>query len=509
MANLSHRLVQRSLPPRKVRSEEKLFSRAVKFADVVLVAAGIISLLLLLYVFYIYTWTGDRRFTNSSAGIFYYVVPAGLAMLFFAGLGFKRGSKINFAILCVSVFASVYVGEFFLRIANSAVSGTGKPIMVNLRGSQDKEKRAAKLRKDFNVSIDIRSGREVVDDLRQQGVDAVPIMSPRTITVHGKKVIPLGAISDKVTVLCNENGSWVIYEADERGFNNPKGIWHSGHIEIAAVGDSFTQGYCVPPDKNFVSLIRGLHPATLNLGMAGNGPLLNLAVLSEFLPLFTPRMVFWFYFENDLIDLQAESKDNLLMRYLKVGFDQGLVAQQREIDQALITDIEREKAVESARRARKETNSFDIGEFLKFTKLSAVRTTLGIVTGRSREELDAASRGPILELFRDILSQAKNRVSAWGGTLYFVYLPGNDRYIEPAREQRPRVLDVVKALGIPVIDIVPVFQAQGDPLAVFPFRGPGHYNEKGHRLVAEEVLKTLPIPANQTARAVLLNRGSE
>jgi hypothetical protein len=34
--------------------------------------------------------------------------------------------------------------------------------------------------------------------------------------------------------------------------------------------------------------------------------------------------------------------------------------------------------------------------------------------------------------------------------------------------------------------------AQGDPLSLFPFRRPGHYNAAGHRIVAEVVLEALP-----------------
>jgi len=61
----------------------------------------------------------------------------------------------------------------------------------------------------------------------------------------------------------------------------------------------------------------------------------------------------------------------------------------------------------------------------------------------------------------------------------------------PAAKQRDAVLELVKSLGIPVIDIHPVFQAQNDPLAMFPFREPGHYTETGHLLVAEEVMRAI------------------
>ena len=99
-----------------------------------------------------------------------------------------------------------------------------------------------------------------------------------------------------------------------------------------------------------------------------------------------------------------------------------------------------------------------------------------------------------MDLFREVLSQAQARVTGWGGKLHFVYLPGFATYAnypDIGHKLRPRVIDVVNSLKIPVIDIDPVFRAEGDPLSLFPFREPGHYTEPGHRLVAQEVLKTI------------------
>ena len=36
-----------------------------------------------------------------------------------------------------------------------------------------------------------------------------------------------------------------------------------------------------------------------------------------------------------------------------------------------------------------------------------------------------------------------------------------------------------------------VFQKIKDPLDLFPFKSAGHYNEKGYRLIAEEIFKKL------------------
>jgi len=378
--------------------------------------------------------------------------------------------------------------------------------------SEQKREEAAKLAKRLGIEIDPRDGLEVVDDFRKRGIDAVPIVTASNdlfvsqpdgniksaINIHETEVIPFGGISNKVTVLCNENGYYVTYESDEHGFRNLMGMWESSRIDIAALGDSFAQGYCVPSDKSFVDLIRQRYPATLNLGMAGDGPLLMLATLKEYLPLFKPKVVLWFYFEgNDLTDLQNEKKSGILMRYLKGDFNQGLLARQNDIDQALIDYIDRETAEAKNKKAKEQNSDVnDVYDLLGFVKLAALRGRLGLIYGNTVKEAELLSdvQGPNVDLFREILSQAKASVSAWGGTLYFVYLPGWDRYTRDpgsATKQRTKVLTLASALGIPIIDVQPAFQAQIDPLSLFPFRGPGHYNEAGHRLVAEEVLKTI------------------
>ena len=91
------------------------------------------------------------------------------------------------------------------------------------------------------------------------------------------------------------------------------GIWKSNKLDIAIVGDSFTHGYCVPTNTQFVSLIRKQYPSTLNLGMGGNGPLVELATLREFLPPFKPKIVLWVYFEgNDYSELHEEGNSRVL-----------------------------------------------------------------------------------------------------------------------------------------------------------------------------------------------------
>jgi hypothetical protein len=89
------------------------------------------------------------------------------------------------------------------------------------------------------------------------------------------------------------------------------------------------------------------------------------------------------------------------------------------------------------------------------------------------------------------MANAKDLVASWGGRLYFVYLPAWDRYVGEGNPDRDAVLQMADRVGLSVIDIHQSFMKQEDPVSLFPFRLASHYNETGHRLVADAVLHAL------------------
>ena len=103
------------------------------------------------------------------------------------------------------------------------------------------------------------------------------------------------------------------------------------------------------------------------------------------------------------------------------------------------------------------------------------------------------SSEPDLIVFKKILEKSKKLVSGWGGKLYFIYLPYFDRYSTSNEHPfRNNVLNAATELGIPIIDMhKEVFESHPDPLSLFPFRMPSHYNAKGFRLLAEAINKRL------------------
>jgi hypothetical protein len=501
-------------------------SRVAKFADWIIGGAIVLCITTLLYYVYYYSWTHQRYFTSPVGPVLYYILPTVLAGLLLVSWRLEPSSRINLSLLLVSIAVSIYVVELLLAFSSFL-------LFRETTVKKAETAKTAKIAKEFGVDFDTRSKLEVIVDLAKQNIYAVPNISPlmllkkqadgtrkSELTINGTEILPLGGIANRTTVFCNENGEYVTFESDEHGFHNPKGMWGARHIDIAAIGDSFTEGFCVPSEKNFVALIRKRDLVTLNLGKSGDGPLAELATLEEYLPSIKPRVVLWFYFEgNDLGDLKTEEASPLLMSYLRDNFTQGLLNQQISIDQALTVYVEMRKdagtlnGLETYRGAATSLRT----ELEASAKLAHLRLRLGLNYGSSREDQEVE---PDLDLFGKIMSRAKALIGTWGGTLYFVDLPAWEYYINlgasnleagnlEARNEvannelksthdlvlrtRDLVPALVRTLGIPVIDIHPAFEVHSDPLALFVFRQRRHYTKESNRLVAEEILRSISL----------------
>jgi hypothetical protein len=365
---------------------------------------------------------------------------------------------------------------------------------------------------------DARSRIQVVEELRARGVDAVSRSIPAALlerapdgTYHsrlaregGRELLPLGGIARKTVVLCNELGDYAIYESDEQGYRNPTGLWDRAPVELVLIGDSFTIGECVPPGANLGDLIRAHHPLTINLGMGGDGPLLELATLTEYGPALRPQRVLWFYFENDLwwFDLGINKRAPLLLRYLEPGFRQGLLELQPEIDARLseLWAAGHFDPVKNPLELMDEIRGRGVGRAWRFARLAKLRETVGRL--RHPPDSPADREAPDLALFESILTLARDRTASWGGTLDFVYLPGvwnfDDGIGWRPRDDRVRtsVLEIAKKLGLTVIDAQPAMARHEDPRSLYSFRGSGvlgtpHLNPSGYAFVTRLVLDRL------------------
>jgi len=442
----------------------------------------------------------------------HYLNLLGVAVGLAVGLRLSASHRINLALCLLSTIIALYSAEVLLAYSSSVLNHPSATVWLDF--PQDANARVAAERvnreKQANKKFDTRSRLEVVHEFRAHGIMVYPDVFPTVLFAPGPgtsirsiftsdrgEVLPLSGPANTTTVFCNESGEYLVYESDEHGFHNPRGIWQKGSADIVALGDSYAHGVCVSSEHSFVGVIRSQYPATINLGINGDGPLAMLATLKEYGLSLKPKVVLWFYYEgNDLRDLDTREKNSpLLMNYLKPSFSQGLLEHQSEIDQMLKSYLETAMASVTSQAS-----------FESIMKIQHLRQAVYDLYSRrpsqqglSAELIDhftlmgSPATSDDLMLFQRTLAEAQRSVSPWGGKVVVVYLPTWERYRIPelASQDRDRILTMAKELGMPVLDLHPAVSAHPDPLSLFPFRRYAHYNEEGHKLVGEEVVKQL------------------
>lgn len=379
--------------------------------------------------------------------------------------------------------------------------------------------------------FDARSRFEVLRDLRKTDPTAQSFVFPRGVLTRtidarragnaylehtvreddwgvvagGERLLPLGGVSMRQTVFCNESGSWVVYDSDERGYNNPRGLWGAGPLDLVLLGDSFSQGDCVPPGRDIASHLREAYPSALTLGMCSNGPLIEYANLKEHVVERRPKIVLWQYYSNDWSDLDIEAQSPLLRRYLDDdAFRQGLAAKQTAIDRALDAYLDEGDLLAPRFPGALES----IGLTRATTPLVLQDLIMGErnVTGSAIARLDFLTdslSGRFFEtnylhappnegLFRRVLEKARDTVAAWGGAMYFVYTPDLHFVASRGKRQNARraeVLRTVADLKIPLIDVHAAFEQLPKP--DLRYYDDSHVDEEGYAKMAEIILAAL------------------
>jgi hypothetical protein len=324
------------------------------------------------------------------------------------------------------------------------------------------------------------------------------------ILVDGAQTLPLGGVSNRPTVFCNEGGYWAVYDADEHGYNNPKGIWGSAPLDLVILGDSYSQGACVPPAKITAAHVRRRYPKTLTLGMCANGPLMEYANFKEHVVDLRPKIVLWVYYDNDLSDMAVEQNSELLLRYVDDDtFRQGLRSRQAAVDAALDVYLDNvgkkasawPSALATVGLTRQSTPLF-LQDVVMREQHSSVTSFLRLdwftnsITARFFDRTFFADK-PNWELFRKVLTKARTAVESWGGRAYFVYLP-DVFYLRPGmlEPNRQGVLESAKLAGMRLIDVHERFLELPKPDGYRPHYE-AHFTEEGFELVARFILEAL------------------
>jgi hypothetical protein len=421
---------------------------------------------------------------HPSSAIVRFVAPLIVAGLMGIALWLPLDSRLVIANVISAAVLSLYLGEFYIA------------------WKLDHTQQAAAAR--VGSAFDPRTKLSVVRDLKTAGINAYPIIRGRNLLTEdgkghlqpllsagGAPLLPLTATPRTTVVACNETGQWLVYETDRHGFNNPDAIWDGPAPEIAMIGDSFTHGSCVPREQNMASILQRRFGPTLNLGVGGDGPLLELAALTEYAEPMRPKIVLWVFCEgNDLNeDLPFELKAPILHSYLDdPHFRQDLIHKDSIISTLLRSYLDR-NLLEAMDRVDDPMENFE-----RYVSLDRVRSAVGlgpILIGYNFGDL-----GQELAVFDQVLVSARDRVSGWGGKLYLVYLADSDRYLSRfgvgtvRRTIYQSVQDTARRLDIPMIDLASAFARHAAPETLFAYPG-SHYNPAGYALAAQTIAAAL------------------
>jgi hypothetical protein len=391
----------------------------------------------------------------------YYVFPVLFFSFISIGISFiKKPIQTVTLVYMGAIIFAIYAAEIYLQY--TAIDYTS-----NIT-------RAAK---EHNYSYDERNKEEIVSDL-SRNTKAYPFFS---MSWEYKDLLPLGNIPNVLMVYCNELGQYMKFVTDRHGFNNPNAIWNEEGVGIVALGDSFTQGACMPENNGFVNMIRNEYSSIINLAIGGNNPQTNLAAMIEYALPKRPKYILWFHSaRNDLSGMTKHKGHQMYNKYIYEDFLQNLIQRENEVEGEMLKFYEENKH----RIFNVTKKSIYERIILKHVlKLYYLRANLG----QSRN-LDSEFD---VRLFHDIMKKAKETAKAANSKLIFVNIPTlGQAFITDSDPNYRKTYDTIHALGIEWLDISPAIISSEDPSGLYGWRNRGgHFSYKGNRLVADIILE--------------------
>jgi len=339
----------------------------------------------------------------------------------------------------------------------------------------------------LGIPFDRRYKSQVVDAMRAQGVAAYPgiardwLWQPYIKQRVGSAFYPLSQVANSQIVDCNESGKFLVYPSDDYGFNNPTGLYDAGRIDIAAVGSSFTLGFCVPPGRSFMALLRERYPRTLNFGIAGSHVPTIYASLREYVEPLHPPIVLWAMYPNAIETYELD--DPIVRAYTQPGFSQHLLERRTELDRFL-RDVMTPMQWELDRRSALIIADAERQRWRQIPRLPMLRDKLvPMVKSVITKPPPLADYSASLEL----IAQAKQMVEGWGGHLVIVLIPVFDEVVHDRvspSQNNARLLSLLEPLHLHVINGIPYFRQQPDPTMLYTMGMSNHFSVEGHRLFA-------------------------
>jgi len=398
-----------------------------------------------------------------------------------------RSLSGQMALLCGSLLFSLLAIDVYCYRSGLAQDGQQKKFTDMARNGHKK--------------IDLRRPEEAQMDLWRRGENIFPYYPPLYFLGEPdlvSKYLPGPPETD--LIYCNENGYYMRFRTDRRGFNNPVDIDPGQGLDAAFLGDSFTFGACVDQGKNFVDRFREHVPRTLNFGIPASGPLFQYVIFREFVEEFRPKTVVWNFISNDFDDLKNEMQSGALVKYLsdprlkQVHWDSARAAKLRDdyrkrflkTNQARLNELNEGLFMKTLRlfhlRAFVENVRLNHAKIRPFAALPDFFTLGATADAASPKSppTPAVIDPSLVQTYRWILADVAERIKASHGQLYIYF---DDYYA--ASDAFP-VRAIAGELGIPIIDISQDVLRELNSKGIPIFR-PGHYSESGYAFVGDRL----------------------
>lgn len=260
----------------------------------------------------------------------------------------------------------------------------------------------------------------------------------------------------------------------ERSWNKPKNVYR-----ILALGDSFTYGYARELADTYVKQLETLLNTdtrkvdVINAGVTHYNLYQSLTYLKNKGVRYQPDLVVYFFYMDDVSGPHSQEEMNMVYQEL----------------------LRKEKAT------RSDTNCYNIYfiNFIKNTKVlldARLRPFIGAQWLRSiekrREHLDMYirfwSEKHHLEPFKAHMHELKNAVEKINARLWVVLIPDAVQINNPSAQKINKTLrNICSDIGIPFMDITPLFEKQPDTRSLYLFPVDAHTSAKADRLIAGAV----------------------
>ena len=355
----------------------------------------------------------------------------------------KNKLNINFFLSFLSIIFTIYIIEIILVIKNTNKNNI---IFLNNKKITKHEYYLKEKQRDKNIKISI---------------------TPSMMLNANGDIVPLAGLPNAVTIFCSEQNYFATYQSDRHGFNNPDLEWDKSIVEYVLIGDSFVHGACVDEEHTITGNLRKInkinyHKGILNLGMAGNGPLLEYATIKEYIPEMISEKVIWFYYEgNDFTDYYAQINPILVKYFKNNNYTQDIKIKQKEVNKIINSKIEYYE--------KYGDNKNIIKNILKLTNL------------RFFFNLIIVNKNPPINEFVEIISLTKNYLIKKDSKFYFVYLPS---YQNNNNYNYELIISKIKELDIQIIDFSKI-QLDDKNIQDFFITKQSHLSKEGYKFIAQ------------------------